>query len=476
MRVRRMPLIVLALALGGCTMTPKYARPKPPVPPSWPEDAAGASAPAGAAPAPSSAAPAAAAAEVGWQQFFTDRRLADVIELALANNRDLRTATLAVDRAQAVHRIQRSALFPAVGVLASGQSYRVPGKERDDGQAETVTQYSVDVGTSAWELDLFGRIRSLKAGALEQYFATENARRAAQTSLVAAVASSYLALAADRESLELARATLEAQQATRDLLQHSRDAGIASDFDLRQAETQVETARAALAAFSGSVAVDRHALDLLAGAPVPAELLPGRLDLVTEATALAPGLPSEVLLCRPDVLVAEHRLRASNANVGAARAAFFPRISLTAAIGTMSGELSGLFASGSGTWTFAPQIAAPLWAGGYYKANLRAAKVDREIAVAQYEKAIQVAFSEVSDGLTLRQTLVDQRQAQEALVGALAETYRLSEARYKAGIDGYLAVLVAQRALFSGQQALIGVRLGEQLNLVTLYKALGGGA
>jgi multidrug efflux system outer membrane protein len=464
MRVRLITLVA-ALALTGCTMIPKYARPEPPVPPSFPESAA--------SPTP---APGLAAAETPWQQFFTDRRLVGVIELALQNNRDLRVAALTVEKMQAYYRIQRSPLFPTVGVLATGEKYRIPANETDEGVAKTSTAYTVNAGTSSWELDLFGRIRSLKAAALEQYLATQHARRAAQISLVAAVAVEWLALAADTESLQLARDTLDAQQASYNLIQKSRDAGIASDLDLRQAQTQVETARAALAAFAGQIATDRATLDLLAGAPVPSGLLPDRMSDMTEARLLSPGLPSEVLLSRPDILVAEHRLKAANANIGAARAAFFPRISLTAAVGTLSSELSGLFASGSGTWTFVPQIAAPLFTGGYNKANLDAANVDRAIAVAQYEKAIQGAFAEVSSGLTLRTTLVAQREAQQALVDALSEAYRLSDARYKAGIDSYLAVLVAQRSQFAGQQALINVRFAEQANLVTLYKVLGGGA
>ena len=465
MRPQLILLVGAALALTGCTMIPKYARPEPPVPPSWPESAA-----------PPATAPGLAAAETPWQQFFTDPRLAGVIELALQNNRDLRAAALTVEKVQALYRIQRSQLFPMVGVLATGEKVRIPGKENDNGVAKTTSAYSVNLGTTGWELDLFGRIRSLKTAALEQYLATQHARRAAQISLVAAVAVDWLALAADTESLQLAKDTLDAQQASYDLIQKSRDAGIASDLDLRQAQTQVEAARAALAAFAGQIATDRATLDVLAGSPVPADLLPDRLGETTGSRLLAPGLPSEVLLERPDILVAEHQLRAANANIGAARAAFFPRISLTAAVGTLSSELSGLFASGSGTWTFVPQIAAPLFTGGFNKANLDSAKIDREIAVAQYEKTIQSAFAEVSSGLTLRTTLVAQREAQQALVDALSEAYRLSDARYKAGIDSYLAVLVAQRSQFAGQQALINVRFAEQANLVTLYKVLGGGA
>jgi multidrug efflux system outer membrane protein len=464
MRPRLIPLVGAALALSGCTMIPKYTRPEPPVPPSWPESAA-----------PPASAPGPAAAETRWQDLFTDQRLAGVIELGLSNNRDLRVAALTVEKMQAVYRIQRSPLFPTVGVLATGERYRIPAKETDEGVAKTSTAYSVNLGTTSWELDLFGRIRSLKASALEQYLATEQARRAAQISLIAAVAADWLALAADTESLELARATLDAQRSSYELLRRSREAGIASDLELSQAQTQLETARASYAAAAGRIAVDRSTLDLLAGTTVPAELLPDRLGDVAEARLLSPGLPSAVLLSRPDILAAEHRLMAANASIGAARAAFFPRISLTAAVGTMSGELSGLFGSGTGTWTFVPQIVAPLFTGGYNRANLAAAKADREIAVAQYEKAIQGAFAEVSSGLALRTTLVAQREAQQALVDGLAETYRLSEARFKAGIDSYLAVLVAQRSLFAGQQALINVRLAEQANLVNLYKVLGGG-
>jgi multidrug efflux system outer membrane protein len=470
----RTPLVALAAALAaGCTMIPKYDRPQPPVPPAWPEGALPAgTAPPAAAPGPGGS----IAAETRWEDFFTDRRLAGVIALALENNRDLRVATLAVEKVRALYRIQRSALFPSVGVLAQGERFRIPGNETDEGVPRTTSSYSVNLGTTGWEIDLFGRVRSLKAAAFEQYLASGDARRAAQISLVAAVAVEWLALAADTESLELARGTLEAQQVSYDLIRKSRDAGIASDLDLRQAETQVETARAALAAFTGQVAADRAALDVLAGAPVPADLLPERLAEVEGGRLLAPGLPSEVLLERPDVLEAEHRLKGANASIGAARAAFFPRISLTAAVGTMSSELSGLFASGSGTWTFVPQVVAPLFTGGFNRANLDSAKIDRDIAVARYEKAIQSAFAEVTSGLALRTTLVAQREAQQALVDALAETHRLAEARYKAGIDSYLVVLVAQRALFAGQQVLIGVRFAEQANLVTLYKVLGGGA
>ncbi len=466
MRGRPIPLVAAVLFLTGCTMMPQYTRPPMPVPPAWPDGST----------AVSGTPAAAAAAEIRWQEFFNDQRLRAVIELALANNRDLRVAALNIEKAQAYYRIQRSELLPGVGVMATGEKYRLPEKMNEDGRAKTVEDYTVQVGIASWELDFFGRLRSLKERALNEYLATEHARAAAQTSLVAAVASAYLTLAADRESLELFRTILDAQQASFDLIRKSRELGVASDLDLRQAQSEVESARASVAALTGLVGVDRHAMDLLAGAPVPAELLPGRLSEVAAPKELSAGLPSDVLLRRPDILAAERQLMAANANIGAARAAFFPRVTLTAGIGSMSPELSGLFDSGTRTWSFAPQLLAPIFAGGSLRANLKVSKVDREIAVSGYEKAIQSAFAEVSDALTLRTTLVAQREAEEALVRSLEEVRFLSDARYKAGIDGYLGVLVAERSLHVAQQALVKVRLAESVNHVALYKALGGGA
>jgi len=452
-------LLSAALVAGGCTLAPKYERPALPVADTFHGEAS---------PGPS-------ATEVPWGDYFTDARLKSVIDLALANNRDLRVAALNVQKAQALYRIQRSELNPTIGIQATGDRYRIPESIGKDGKASVSSTYTVGLGLASWELDLFGRLRSLKTRALEQYFATEEARRGAQTSLVAAVAGSWLALAADEESLALSKETLAAQQESYDLIGKSREAGMASDLDLRQAQSQVEAARASVAAYTGAVGTSRNALDLLVGAPVPAELLPEKLVAVTDPKGLSTGLPSEVLLRRPDILAAEHQLRGANANIGAARAAFFPRISLTAGFGTSSPDLDGLFKAGTKVWSFAPQIVSPLFASGSLFANLKVSKVDREIAVATYEKAIQTAFAEVNDALTLRATLVAQREAQDALVTALRETLRLSDARYKGGIDAYLPVLVAQQSLFSAQRAAVGVRFAEQANLVTLYKVLGGG-
>jgi len=449
------------LALAACSLIPPYERPAPPVPAAWPEGRV--------------AADGQPADGIPWQEYFADPRLRSVVEQAIASNRDLRVAALTVDQVRALYRIQRSKLYPGVGVMAAGDIHRLPGTMSSSGEAETVEQYSVRLGTLSWELDLFGRVSSLEAAALERYFQTEQARVATHISLVAGVASTWLSLAADAESLGLARSTLEAYRASAEMIRSSRDAGVASDLDLAQAQSQVDGARAAVAVFAGRLATGRNALDLLVGSPVPAELLPDALSAVTGLPDLQSGVPSEVLLRRPDILAAEHGLQAANATIGAARAAFFPSISLTAGVGTMSAELSGLFGSGSGTWSFTPQIVAPIFASGALKANLEATEVDREIALARYEQAVQVAFAEVADGLALRRTLVEQRQAEEALVRDLELAVRLSEARYQAGIDSYLAVLVSKRSLFVAQQSLVNVRLAEQVNLVDLYKALGGG-
>ena len=450
----------MVLLSAGCTLTPKYTRPDPPVSKDWPDGAVKADA--------------SAAMDIRGQDFFTNQGMQSVIKLALAHNRNLRVAALNVEKTQALYQIQRSELSPGVGVMASGQKYRLPEKMTSDGKASIEEQDSVNVGILSWEVDFFGRLRSLKQRALNQYLATEQAHAAAQISLVAAVAQSYLLYAADGENLRLAQATFETQKAFYDLISRSRELGVASDLELRQAQSQMDTARADLARFRGLLALDQNALDLLVGTRVPADLLPKGLDAAGALKDVSAGLPSEVLLRRPDILMSEYQLKAAYANIGAARAAFFPRVSLTAGIGTMSPEFSSLFGSGTRTWSFAPQIVAPIFAGGSLLANLRVAKIDREIAVTQYEMAIQSAFREVADGLARRAALLDQLDAQRSLVEALDASHRLSEARYKEGVDGYLGVLVAQRSLYGAQQGLVATRLAFQVNQLTLYKALGG--
>lgn len=459
MRSKIFVLSLIALLLGGCTMIPKYHRPEAPVPAALPGSVA-------------AAAP--AAADLAWREFFTDPGLRAVIELALANNRDLRIAALNVEKMQALYRIQRSSLYPGAAAAAGSDNYRIPRQMSTSGSAYTVEQYSV-MGTASWEIDLFGRLRSLKARALNQFLATVEGRKAAEISLVAAVADGYLMLAADREALRLALATLETQRASYDLIARSREAGVASDLTLRQSQSQVEAARVEVAIYTGFVATDINALNLLAGEQVAAEALPAGLADVAELEDISTGLDSAVLLQRPDIVAAEYLLKGANANIGAARAAFFPRISLTGAAGALAPALSHLFESGTGSWSYAPQIVQPIFAGGSLAANLKAAKVDRAIAVAEYEKAIQTAFREVSDALALRSTLMEQLDAQESLVNALDESYRLSEARYKEGIDSYLGVLVTQRSLYDAQRGLVSTRLVRRTNQVALFKVLGGG-
>jgi multidrug efflux system outer membrane protein len=460
-------IIGLFIFLGGCTLAPEYTRPDAPVPSSWPsgpayKDSAGKP---GDVPV----------ADIAWRNFFVDERLQKVIDLALANNRDLRIAALNVEMARALYGIQRAELFPTVDADASGSKQRIPANVMGFPEPLTIERYDVNLGINSWELDFFGRIRNLKDKALEKYLATEEARRSAQISLIAEVANTYLTLAADRELLKLAQKTLRTQEATYKLIRRRYEVGASSELDLRQAQTRVEAARVDIARYTGIVAGDENALTLLVGSPVPDGLLPTELSSVMALKDISPGLPSEVLLRRPDILAAEHTLKASNANIGAARAAFFPSISLTGIIGTASGELSSLFKSGSESWSFAPEITMPIFDARTWSAY-DASKVDREIVLTQYEKAIQTAFREVTDALAQRGTLGDQMTAQQSFVEATAESYRLSDLRYKSGIDSYLSVLDAQRSLYSAQQGLIAVRLSHLTNLVTLYKVLGGGA
>ena len=459
--------IILAITcLAGCAMIPAYVRPSPPIPAEWPTG------PAYKAEMSRTGPPVAA---VGWREFYADERLQKVIGLALGNNRDLRVAALHIERARGLYRIQRAELFPAVDASGGLTEEKYPPYLSPTGQAMTLRYYEAGLGVSSWELDFFGRIRSLKASALEQYLATGQALRSAQISLMAEVASTYLAYAADGENLKLSQSTLEARQAAYNLIQRRFDVGVSSALDLRQAQTTVEAARVDVAGYTRLVALDKNALSLLVGAPVPPELLPEELNAVTPPKDIFPGLSSELLLRRPDILQAENQLKAANANIGAARAAFFPRIALTTSIGTSSMDLSGLFKAGSGVWTFAPQITLPIFDAGSRWASLKVAKADRDIYLAQYEKAIQTAFREAADALAQRGTVKNQIAAQESLVEASAETYRLSNARYMRGIDSYLAVLDAQRSLYAAQQGLITLRLAGTNNVVTLYKVLGGG-
>ena len=458
-------LAAAAFVLGGCSLIPDYQQPQAPVADQYPQ---------GPAYSPAQA-PAQAAAEQGWKQFFHDPALQQLIQVALENNRDLRVAALNIDAFAAQYRIQRADLFPAVSANGSGSRQRVPADSSQTGQAGINSSYSATVGISAYELDLFGRVRSLSEEALQRYFATEEGRRSTQISLVASVANAYLTWQADKELLKVTQDTLGAFEESYKLTARSNEVGVASALDLAQSRTSVENARAQLAKYTRQVAQDENSLVLLLGTGIPANL-PAARPLSDELLAdVPPGLPSDLLQRRPDILQAEYNLKAANANIGAARAAFFPSISLTANAGTLSPDLSGLFKGGSGTWLFQPQINLPIFNAGSLSASLDYSKIQKDIGVANYEKSIQTAFQEVADGLAARQTYVQQLQAQQDFVSANQDYYRLAERRYRIGVDSNLTFLDAQRQLFSAQQALVTDRLAQLVSQVNLYKALGGG-
>jgi multidrug efflux system outer membrane protein len=468
----------VATLLGACTLEPHYHRPPAPVPALEGGTAAGTT-----------------AADTGWREFFPDPQLQQLIALALTSNRDLRVAALNVQSAQAQYRIQRAQLFPTIDASAVEQVERIPlgvlegqippgvfaggaGGATASALPSGITTHTYDValGFTNYELDLFGRIRSLSHAALQQYFSSGETRRNVQLTLVAEVATAYVTVLADQTLLDITRDTLKSQDESYALTQKTFSGGTTTELALRQAETTVDTARANLAQYNRQLAQDRDALQLLLGAPIPEGIDFSRgLDRGNMVAELEEGIPSDVLVRRPDILAAEHQLMAANAQIGAARAAFLPAISLTGDFGTESTQLSGLFKGGSHAWTFSPQISVPIFAGGANVANLQATKLARDTAVAQYEKAIQTAFREVADALVARGTLDEQLAAQQALVTASAVAYRLADMRYRGGVDSYLTALVAQVSLYSAQQQLQTVRLTRLENLVTLYKALGGG-
>ncbi len=459
------------LFLAGCaSMAPKYEKPAAPVPTAWPEGAAYKT----DGQAKKEQKP---LAEIPWQEFFVDPKLQRLISLSLDNNRDLRVAVLNMERFRALYQIRRADLLPQVSGDGGANFQRIPDDLGSNGNGGTVHQYDVGVGISSYEVDLFGRVRSLKDQALEQYLSTGEARRSVQITLVSQVATAYLALASDLERLQLAKETLANQQESYRLSRSRFEAGVVSALDLQQAQTSVDAARVDIARFTTLAAQDLNALNLVLGSNADPELLPKSLsENLSALKDVAPGLPSDVLLSRPDILQAEYSLRGANANIGAARAAFFPRITLTSGVGFGSDQLTGLFNAGNLAWSFVPRITVPIFEGGRNKANLQVAEVDRDIAVAQYERAIQIAFREVADALAQRGTIDEQVAAQQSLTDATAESYRLSQARYQSGIDSYLNVLDSQRSLYAAQQNLITTRLVRLNNMVTLYKVLGGGS
>ena len=446
--------------LAGCSLIPTYERPAAPVPTTFPGDPAQ---PAGPA-----------AASVPWQDFFADERLQLLINTALANNRDLRVSVLNIEQARAQFQISRASQFPALNGIFSGtrQPSIIDGRLGNS--------FQVGLGISSWEIDFFGRLDSLKQQALAQYLATEEARKAAQISLIAAVANGWYTLLADDELLELTRQTLVTREDSVKLTKLRFDNGASSEIDFQLANSLAETARASYAQQKRQRLQDENALALLLGAPLPPSVMTtastsSPLDSVKGMPELPVGLPSDLLTERPDIRQAEQTLIGANANIGAARAAFFPRITLTAQAGSVSNELSGLFKSGTTAFTLAPQLTLPIFDAGANQANLEASRASRDIAVAQYEKSIQSAFREVADALAGRETLGEQLRAQRAQAEAEGVRFKLSDLRYRNGIASALDLLDSQRSLFSAQQLAVQARLLQLQNQVTLYKVLGGG-
>lgn len=463
-------LIALATStmLVGCSMASDYERPQSPISGQWPQ---------GMSYEELSPSEKVNIAEISWKKFFGSEKLQKIITLALENNRDLRIAALNVEAAQAMYRVQRADIYPTINAAGGLNRQGIPENASATGRDMVSSTYSANVGTTAYEFDFFGRVRSMNESALEQYFSTQEARDTLQIALIAEIANVYLAYLADRELLILTEDTLNAQKQSYDVIKQSFDMGIGSQLDVSQAATLVETARANKAQYIRRLDQDKNALELLVGTKLDDSMFDENgLDSISVMEKLPVGLSSDVLLNRPDIRQAEHLLKSANADIGVARAAFFPRISLTGSLGLASSGLSDLFQSGSVlAWNFAPQITMPIFEGGRNTANLEAAEARQKIAVARYEKAIQSAFREVADELAARGTYTNQLEAQRALVEANKIAYNISEARYKQGIDSHLNVLDAQRQLYIAQQNEIVVQQQRLSNLVMLYKVLGGG-
>jgi multidrug efflux system outer membrane protein len=457
----------IALLASGCTLAPTYERPALPVPAAFTAD--GVDTARGA-----HAGETASAADVGWRDFFVDARLQRLIDIALKNNRDLRVAVLNVQAAQAQYRITRAELLPTIAAQAGQTKQRTP-RDLSLANRTILNSYSAALNAS-WEIDLFGRVQSLKDQALAAYFATAHARRAAEIALVAQVATQYLQVLQADALLDVTQQTLGSARASFDITKLQFDHGTASELDLSQAQTVMESAGANLQAQERARAQAVNALVLLLGEPLPDELPSGMpLEGQQLLADLPAGLPSDLLLRRPDIMEAEQNLLAANANIGAARAAFFPSISLTGSFGTLSPSLGGLFKPGSAAWSFAPTITLPIFSGGQNLANLDLANIDQRIEVAQYEKAVQTAFRDVADGLVARGTFDQQIAALLRDTAAQQRRLDLSTLRYRQGVDGYLNVLTAQQDLYAVQQTVVSVRTQRLANLVSLYQALGGG-
>jgi len=470
------PLLSICLAattLTGCSLAPNYQRPTPPVSAKWPTSA-GTDSTYAVNPATGRQLN---TVEIGWREMFRSPKLQRLIDAALTNNRDLRIATLNIEVARNTYRIKRADLLPSIDATGSYTRQRLSESTSGTGKTETTSTYVAGIGATAYEVDLFGRVRNLGSSAMNKYLATEEGRKAAQTALVAEVANAYLTYLADVELLQLTENTLRTRQEANDLIRRSFDLGSKSRLDVAQSSMLVEAARASRAQYQRQVEQDKNALTLLVGKEIdPALLEPEKLAQVQVMETLPAGIPAVVLLERPDILQAEYALKAENANIGAARAAFFPSISLTGSAGYASTSLSDLFVAGSsGIWSFAPKVTLPIFQAGRLRSNLRLAENNRDIALAQYEKAIQTAFREVADALVARATYTEQLQAQRALVRESEQAETITKARYAHGIDSHFALLDAERSLYEAQQNEILVHQRSLANLIDLYKALGGG-
>ncbi len=456
---------LLVFLLAGCSMIPQYQQPQMPVADAWPEGDSYRETTAGMA------------AEVAWLDYVQSPALQQLISRVLENNRDLKIAALNIEQAQAAYRIQKSDLIPTITGNGSASRAEIPDDTSTSGEGYAYTTISANVALASYELDFFGRVRSLNEQALETYLATEEAFVSARISLIAETANAYLSYLADQKLLSLAKETCATQQETYKVIQRQFTVGSATQLDVAQAATAVESARVSIAQYTRQLAQDKNALVYLAGGPVD-DLLHGgeSIDSISFMANLPAGLPSDVLLARPDIRRAEHTLKAANADIGAARAALYPTISLTGSFGLASDSLDGLFHSGAQyAWNFTPSLTIPIFNRGRLKASLEVAEVNEKIAAAQYEQAIQTAFQEVADQLAARGTYQAQLDAQNALVAATSEAYDLSSARYENGVDDFLTVLDSQRSLFTAEQGAVTVKQAYLANLVTLYKVLGGG-
>ena len=477
--LRTASLVALTLgALQGCTpLIPKYERPSPGVASDFAFAASDNAKEAGSKASNSSGSGnAVAVANLQWQDFVVDSQLRDVISLALKNNKDLRIAALQIQKAQSQLNVSQANLFPQINASLSNTASKTPAALTTSGQVSIMHDYSSGIGFSAYEIDMYGRLQSLKTAAFEQYLSTSQAALTVKISLIAQIATQYLTLCADQAHLRLAEQTLDTQIRSYEIDRKRFDLGVISELDLSQSRTSIETARVDISRYRSLVAQDQNLLDLLVGSSVPEPLLPKDFLTLSSPTTIAPGLPSDLLRNRPDILDVEHQLIAANANIGAARAAYFPSITMTTFYGSASPSMSSLFGQGSRAWSFIPQLNLPIFDAGRISANLKIAQTNQKIAIELYQKTIQTAFREVADSLAVQDNIKDELAAQESLVEATALSLKLSKARYENGINSYLNVLDSERSLYAAKHNLIALKLAQSVNQFTLYKALGGGA